>query len=84
MFGTGWIIDRLWQQAVSAGARVVMPLGGQFWGERYGQLVDPFGHRWSLSMQVKMSQQEIEEKRRTAMRMFAEGEHPGKPSQSST
>jgi uncharacterized glyoxalase superfamily protein PhnB len=49
-------IDRLWRQAVAAGARVVMPLDNQYWGERYGQLVDPFGHRWSFSKQVKYEQ----------------------------
>lgn len=42
-------VDKLWQKAVSAGARITMPLDNQFWGERYGQLADPFGHQWSLS-----------------------------------
>ncbi len=40
--------DRAWQRALAAGAAVVMPLGDQFWGDRYGQLTDPFGHRWSI------------------------------------
>ena len=40
--------DALWQQAVAAGATVLMPLEDQFWGDRYGQLRDPFGHRWSV------------------------------------
>lgn len=66
-------VDSLWQQAVSAGAKAVMPLEDQFWGERFGQLVDPFGHRWSLSMRIKMSPQEIEAKRQAAMAMFAQG-----------
>ncbi len=42
-------VDKLWQQAVDAGAKVSMPLDNQFWGERYGKLKDPFGHNWSLS-----------------------------------
>jgi PhnB protein len=63
---------------------MVMPLDNQFWGERYGQLAGPFGHRWSLSMQIKMSPEEMEEKRRAAMSMFAEGEHPAKTSQPPT
>jgi PhnB protein len=71
-------VDSLWQRAVSAGAKVAMPLDNQFWGERYGQLVDPFGHRWSLSMRIKMSPKEMEAKRQAAMAMFAQGEHPGK------
>lgn len=42
-------VDAVWAQAVAAGARVTMPLGDAFWGDRYGQLVDPFGHEWSLA-----------------------------------
>lgn len=71
-------VDKLWQQVVSAGAKVTMPLDNQFWGERYGKLVDPFGHNWSLSMQIKMDPEEMEAKRQAAMSMFAQGEHPGK------
>jgi len=40
--------DEWWSRAVSAGATIAMPLEDQFWGDRYGQLVDPFGHRWSI------------------------------------
>jgi PhnB protein len=45
--------DALWQQAVAAGAEVTMPLQDQFWGDRYGQLRDPFGHSWSVGAPVK-------------------------------
>ncbi len=45
--------DALWQQAVGAGASVQMPLEDQFWGDRYGQVRDPFGHRWSIGAPVK-------------------------------
>jgi uncharacterized glyoxalase superfamily protein PhnB len=41
--------DRWFQRAVDAGAQVVMPLADMFWGDRYGQLEDPFGHRWSIA-----------------------------------
>lgn len=71
-------VDKLWKRAVSAGAKVVMPLGNQYWGEKYGQLIDPFGHKWSLSMQVKISKREQEAKRKEAMAMFARNEHPSK------
>jgi PhnB protein len=40
--------DAWWNRAVDAGAKVVMPLEDQFWGDRYGQIEDPFGHRWSI------------------------------------
>jgi PhnB protein len=40
--------DGWWNRAVQAGAKVIMPLEDQFWGDRYGQIEDPFGHRWSI------------------------------------
>jgi len=70
--------EKLWKQATSAGAKITMPMENQFWGERYGQLTDPFDHRWSISKQVKMSAQEMKTKREAAMAMFAQGQHPGK------
>jgi PhnB protein len=75
-------VDRLWQQAVDAGAKVTMPLDNMFWGERYGQLNDPFGHRWSLSQVIKMSKAERDEKQKQAMAMFSQGQHPETPEQS--
>ncbi len=41
--------DAAFAQAVEAGAKVSMPLMDAFWGDRYGKLVDPFGHHWSIS-----------------------------------
>ena len=73
-------VDRLWQQGVQAGAKIVIPLDNQFWGERYGMLIDPFGHQWSMSMAIKMTQEEMAAKRKAVMSMFSKGEHPGKPS----
>jgi len=69
-------IDVVWQRAIAAGARSVMPLDDMFWGERYGQLRDPFGHQWSLSMRIAMTKREREERQAAAMRQMAEG-HPG-------
>ena len=69
-------VDKLWQQAVDAGATVNMPLDNQFWGERYGQLKDPFGHNWSLSQVILMSAKEKKEKQEAAMAMFSQGQHP--------
>jgi PhnB protein len=40
--------DAVWDSAVGAGATVRMPLENQFWGDRYGQLEDPFGFSWSI------------------------------------
>ncbi len=47
-------VDAVWNQAVDAGATITMPLEDQFWGDRYGQLTDPFGHRWSLATKKTM------------------------------
>lgn len=71
-------VDRVWDRAVAAGARVTMPLENQYWGERYGHLLDPFGHHWSLSMRVRMSRAEKTAKEAEANAAFARGEHPGR------
>jgi PhnB protein len=46
-------VDALFERAVSAGATVQMPLSNMFWGDRYGKLVDPFGHEWQLGTHVE-------------------------------
>lgn len=49
-------------QAVAAGATVTMPAADMFWGDRYGQVVDPFGHRWSVAThKLDMTPQEMQE-----------------------
>lgn len=60
--GTSFVIhlevpdaDVAWERAVKAGAQIVMPLDNQFWGMRYGQLRDPFGHIWAIGGPVKES-----------------------------
>lgn len=40
--------DAAWEKALAAGAAVRFPLDNQFWGQRYGQVTDPFGHIWSI------------------------------------
>ncbi len=40
--------DAWYARAVTAGARGAMPPEDMFWGDRYGQVVDPFGYRWSM------------------------------------
>ena len=42
-------VDAAFNQAVEAGAEVRMAPTDMFWGDRYGQLTDPFGHKWSLA-----------------------------------
>lgn len=45
--------DAMFRRAVSAGAKVVMPICDAFWGDRYGQLTDPFGHTWSIAARIE-------------------------------
>ena len=46
-------VDALFDRAVGAGANVVLPVADQFWGDRYGILDDPFGHRWSIASRIE-------------------------------
>jgi len=55
-------VETRFQQAVDAGATVVMPLEDKFWGDRYGIVRDPFGHQWSLGQPVReVSYEEIQQ-----------------------
>jgi PhnB protein len=45
--------DAVFARAMAAGARVRQPLQDMFWGDRHGQLDDPFGHRWNVSQHVR-------------------------------
>jgi len=63
-------VDALFNQAVAAGAKVTMPLANQFWGDRYGHVVDLFGFTWALGAHVEnVSREEME---RRANAFFAE------------
>jgi len=46
-------VEALWKRAIEAGAEIVQPLQDQFWGDRYGQIRDPFGYRWGLAQHVR-------------------------------
>jgi uncharacterized glyoxalase superfamily protein PhnB len=53
--------DSAFDRAVKAGATVEMPVGDMFWGDRYGKLADPFGHKWSIATHTRdMSMEEVE------------------------
>lgn len=42
-------VDAMYKRAIEAGATERMPLADQFWGDRYGQVTDPFGHAWGIA-----------------------------------
>lgn len=45
--------DAVFAQALAAGADVRQPVQEMFWGDRHGQLEDPFGHRWNISQHLR-------------------------------
>ena len=55
-------VDKSFQRAVDAGGKATMPVSDMFWGDRFDQFTDPFGHTWSISTHTKdLSPQEMEE-----------------------
>jgi uncharacterized glyoxalase superfamily protein PhnB len=62
--------DAIFERATRAGATVRMPLTDMFWGDRYGQLVDPFGHTWSIAKHIEDVSPEEMTKR--AIKSFAQ------------
>lgn len=53
--------DAAFDQAVAAGGAVAFPLADQFWGDRYGQIKDPFGLTWSIGATIRnLSDAEVE------------------------
>jgi PhnB protein len=45
--------DGVVERAVARGAKVIMPVADMFWGARYGQILDPYGHVWGINQQLK-------------------------------
>jgi PhnB protein len=45
--------EAVFAQAVAAGADIRQPVNDMFWGDRHGQLEDPFGHRWNISQHLR-------------------------------
>jgi PhnB protein len=58
--------DAAWKRALDAGAEVRFELKDQFWGDRYGQVKDPFGFIWSIGAPVKQEQSAEEPSTATA------------------
>ena len=72
-------VDKLFHQAQAAGAKPVMPLMDMFWGDRYAQVSDPFGHKWSMATHKEdLTPAEIEKRGRAAFeRMASRSQHAG-------
>jgi PhnB protein len=64
--------DAVFSRAVEAGATVAMPLADMFWGDRYGKLVDPFGHHWSIAEHLEdLTPDQMKERMDAAMTAMA-------------
>jgi PhnB protein len=62
-------VDTVFNQAVAAGATVTMPVMDTFWGDRYRQLMDPFGHFWSIATHKQdLTPEQIEKAGEVALR----------------
>jgi PhnB protein len=46
-------VDKVIERAVAAGAKVLLPVKNQFWGDRTGRILDPSGHVWTISTRVE-------------------------------
>lgn len=61
-------VDAVFKQAVDAGATAAMPPDDMFWGDRFGQLSDPFGHVWQIATHKEdLTEEEMAERGRKAM-----------------
>ena len=67
--------DSLFKKAVSAGARVDMPIQDMFWGDRYGKVTDPFGQQWGIATHIEEVAPEEMKKRQESFFAKAAGQH---------
>jgi uncharacterized glyoxalase superfamily protein PhnB len=57
--------DAAWVKAIAAGCKVAAPIRDQFWGDRYGEVEDPFGFVWAIATHLEdLTRTEIEERRK--------------------
>jgi PhnB protein len=65
-------VDAVYNRAVDAGARSTMPVADMFWGDRFGGIVDPFGHNWAIATRKEHVSEE-EARRRAEQFSAAQG-----------
>jgi uncharacterized glyoxalase superfamily protein PhnB len=67
-------VDAAFARAIEAGGKPIMPVADMFWGDRYGQLEDPFGHRWSIATHKRdMTPEQMREEMGKSMGQGCEG-----------
>jgi len=66
-------VDKVYEQAVSAGAQVESRPADMFWGDRYGRLKDPFGHSWSVATHIEdVAPQEMQKRMQEFMTQMSQ------------
>ena len=66
--------DAMYNAAVAAGATVVKPLQDQFYGDRSGTVIDPFGHQWTISTHIEdVSEEEMKRRHDDMMKKMGSG-----------
>ena len=67
-------VDEAIQTAADAGATITMPAEDQFWGDRFGQVQDPFGHQWQIATRIEeLTPEEVERRGQEFMAGISQG-----------
>jgi PhnB protein len=56
-------VDAVIERAVAAGAKILLPVKNQFWGDRTGRIIDPSGHVWTIATRVEVTSSEERQER---------------------
>ena len=66
-------VDQVFKAAVDAGGKIKMLLEDQFWGDRYGIVIDPFGHEWAIAKRIaNYTDEELKKRGQEAMAQMAQ------------
>ena len=64
-------VDKSFQKAIDAGAKIITPVKDEFYGDRVGQVMDPFGYKWMITTHIEDVSAEEMQTRLT--KMFSRG-----------
>jgi len=71
-------VDAVYQKAVAAGCTAAMPVADMFWGDRFGKVIDPFGHHWNLATHKEdVAPAEMERRSKEWMAQMAKAQAAG-------
>ena len=70
-------VDAVFKRALDAGAKVNMPVTDMFWGDRFGKIVDPFGHHWGIATHKEdVSPEEMKKRQAEWQKSMPKGPQP--------